>query len=45
MADWCSVAPDRAVTGIEWRPERAEGGWEVAVTSEDSGVRIYEVRV
>ncbi|KAF3920434.1 hypothetical protein ABW20_dc0104661 [Dactylellina cionopaga] len=39
------VVPDKAITQISWRPAGGEevGTFEVAISSEDSSVRIYEL--
>ncbi|KAK6354128.1 hypothetical protein TWF730_008548 [Orbilia blumenaviensis] len=37
------IVPDRTITQIAWRPVGEEKGFEVAISSEDSSVRIYDL--
>ena len=39
------LAPAKSVNQIVWRPGRAKGEHQVAVASDDSSVRAYDVRV
>jgi len=37
--------PSEAVTALEWRPGGGNGRYELATSSDDCSVRIYEIRV